>query len=159
MILEKRAIAFFIDYFIMSILGALTYLVTSDLILSMIIVYPLTMNKDFLNGKSIGKRISGIQVQDRDNHTANEWICSLRNFLPIIPIDILFAIFSPSRRIGDRIVGTKIGIEVNYNIKSIRTELKNYRINKNLVFGLINGVLNIYVLFILSDQLLSVMGK
>jgi hypothetical protein len=118
-------------------------------------VYPITMNKDFLNGKSIGKRLFGIQVQNLTDQKATEWKCSLRNFLLIIPIDFLFTVFSPTRRIGDRIAETKIGIETKLNLKTISTELKNYRINKELVFGIIFGIVNIYGLLWLYGIILS----
>ena len=54
----------------MAVVATLMLGVTSDLILTMMIAYPLAMNKDFLNGKSIGKRISNIQVQAMDDGKA-----------------------------------------------------------------------------------------
>lgn len=120
------------------------FTISADLILSMFVIYPIAMNKDFLNGKSIGKRIFGIQVQNIDGQKANEWKCSLRNILPIIPIDILFTLISPKRRIGDRIAQTKIGLEDQKKLKSIGAELKNYRLNKELLFGIFFGIANIY---------------
>lgn len=119
---------------------------TDNLFFGMMIVYPITMNKDFLNGKSIGKRFFGIQVQNLNNLKASEWKSSLRNFLPIIPIELLFTILSPERRIGDRIAKTKIGIEKNHSLKTISSELKNYRISKELIFGIMFGIANIYCL-------------
>ena len=143
-ILENRIKAFAIDYLIMGLIGYGIVVLTDNLFLGMMIVYPVTMNKDFLNGKSIGKRIFGIQVQDLNNSKASEWKSSLRNFLPTIPLDLLFTIFNPERRIGDLIAGTKIGIEKEYGIKTISSELRDYRINKELVLGLMFGVINIY---------------
>lgn len=123
--------------------------------LGIMLVYTITMNKDFLNGKSIGKRLFGIQVQNLTDQKATEWKCSLRNFLLIIPIDFMFTFFSPTRRIGDRIAGTKIGIETKLNLKTISAELKNYRINKELAFGIIYGIANIYGLLWLYGIILS----
>ena len=120
------------------------HLISADLIISMYVVYPIAMNKDFLNGKSIGKRIFGIQVQNLDGQKANEWKCSLRNILPIIPIDILFTLISPKRRIGDRIAQTQIGFENEKNIKSIVAEFKSYKLKKELIFGIVFGIANIY---------------
>ena len=139
----------------MSIIGFLIFALTDDLILSMFIVYPITMNKDFLNGKSIGKRLFGIQVQNLNNQKASEWRSSLRNFLPIIPIDLLFTFVSPKRRIGDRIAETKIGVERKQNLKTLISELKKYRINKELIFGIIFGIANIYGLLKLYGFILS----
>ncbi|MFD2562642.1 RDD family protein [Aquimarina rubra] len=143
-ILENRVKAFIIDYLIMAIIGFIIFSLTSDLFISMMIVYPITMNKDFLNGKSIGKRIFGIQVHNLTDQKADEWKSSLRNFLLIIPIDLIFTFVSPIQRIGDRIANTKIGIENQRNLKTIGSELNNYTVNKELVFGLIFGMANIY---------------
>ncbi|MBQ4822778.1 RDD family protein [Aquimarina sp. MMG016] len=128
----------------MAVIGFIIFSLTSDLFISMMIVYPITMNKDFLNGKSIGKRMFGIQVQNLTDQKADEWKSSLRNFLPIIPIDLIFTLVSPTQRIGDRIADTKIGIETEQNLKTIGSELKNYKVNKELVFELIFGIINIY---------------
>ncbi|MCD2260207.1 RDD family protein [Psychroserpens luteolus] len=154
-ILENRIKAFAVDYLIMGLIGLGIVALTDNLFLGMMIVYPITMNKDFLNGKSIGKRIFGIQVQNLNNQKASEWKNSLRNFLPIIPIELLFTIFSPERRIGDRIARTKIGIEKEYNLKTISSELENYRINKELIFGILFGIINIYGLSWLYGIILS----
>ena len=143
-ILENRIKAFTIDYLIMGLIGYGIVVLTDNLFLVMMIIYPITMNKDFLNGKSIGKRIFGIQVQNLNNQKASEWKSSLRNFLPTIPFDVLFTIFNPERRIGDLIARTKIGIEKEYGIKTISSELRDYRINRELVLGLIFGIINIY---------------
>lgn len=154
-ILENRIKAFVVDYLIMGIIGFLIFALTDDLILAMFIVYPITMNKDFLNGKSIGKRLFGIQVQNLNNQKASEWRSSLRNFLPIIPIDLLFTFVSPKRRIGDLIAETKIGVETKQNLKTLIPELKKYRINKELIFGIIFGIANIYGLLKLYGIILS----
>ena len=139
----------------MCVIGLLIFAINDSLYLGIMIVYTITMNKDFLNGKSIGKRLFGIQVQNLTDQKASEWKCSLRNFLLIIPIDFLFTIFSPTRRIGDQIAKTKIGIETKQNLKTISTELKNYRINKELAFGIIFGIANIYGLLWLYGIILS----
>ncbi|MFD2290968.1 RDD family protein [Mariniflexile gromovii] len=154
-ILENRIKAFAVDYLIMGIIGFLIVALTDNLFLAMMIVYPIAMNKDFLNGKSIGKRLFGIQVQNLNNQKASEWKSSLRNFLPIIPLDLLFTFVSPTRRIGDRIAQTKIGIETEQNLKTLSSELKKYRINKELIFGIIFGIANIYGLLWLYGIILS----
>jgi len=120
----------------------------------MFILYPLAMNKDFLNGKSIGKRLVGLQVQNLNGQKSSEWKNSLRNFLPIIPIDFLFTLISPTRRIGDRIANTKIGIESEINFKTITSELRNYRFNKGLIIGIIYGIANVYCLLWIYDLML-----
>jgi len=154
-ILENRIKAFLVDYLILCIIGLSLFALNIRLYLGIIILYTIIMNKDFLNGKSIGKRLFGIQVQNLTDKRAKEWKCSLRNFLLIIPIDFLFTFFSPRRRIGDRIAQTKIGIEKKYNLKTISSELKNYRINKELIYGITFGIANIYGLLWLYGIILS----
>lgn len=135
----------------MGVLGILIFGISNDLIWTILITYPLAINKDFLNGKSIGKRIFNIQVQNLNNNIANEWKGSLRNLLFIIPIDIFVSLISPSRRIGDYLAGTKIELDSTFNLNTINSELKKYRINRNLIFGLAFGVVN-------SNSLLWVYG-
>ncbi len=139
----------------MVVIGFIIFTITSDLFISMMILYPITMNKDFLNGKSIGKRLFGIQVQNLTGQKANEWKSSLRNFLPILPFDFVFTVISPKQRIGDRIAGTKIRIEVERDLKTIGSELKNYTISKELVFGLLFGIINVYGLLWLYGYLFT----
>lgn len=139
----------------MGLIGFGIVALTDNLFLGTMIIYPITMNKDFLNGKSIGKRIFEIQVQNLNDQKASEWKSSMRNFLPVIPLELLFTIFSPERRIGDRIAETKIGIQKEYNLKTISSELKNYRINKELIFGVIFGIANINGLLWLYGIILS----
>ncbi|NAS30454.1 hypothetical protein GTQ40_05700 [Flavobacteriaceae bacterium R38] len=155
----KRIKAVIIDYLIMILIGVLVYEMTFNIFISCFICYPLAINKDFLNGKSIGKRIFGIQVQDLSNFKANEWKSSLRNILFIIPIEFFVIILNPKRRIGDHIARTKIGDENTFNLKSIQTELKEYRINKELIFGVIFGILNIYLLLSFYGQISSLLTK
>lgn len=143
----------------MGIIGSLIIVLTDDLFLAMMIAYPMAMNKDFLNGKSIGKRLFGIQVQNLNNQNASEWKCSLRNFLPIIPIDLIFTFVIPTRRIGDRIAGTKIGIETEQTLKTISSELKSYQITKELIFGIIFGITNIYGLLWLYEIIIVSIEK
>ena len=145
-VLENRIKAFVVDYFIMAFIGLLILSFTNDLILTCLIIYPLGMNKDFLNGKSIGKRIFNIQVQNLENNISNEWRGALRNLLFIIPIDIFIPFINPKRRIGDYLARTKIEMNSEFNLSTIISELKNYRVNKYLIFGLAFGIINIYSL-------------
>ena len=158
-VLENRIKAFVVDYFIMVIIALIIYSLTKDLILTCLITYPLGMNKDFLNGQSIGKRIFKIQVQNLENNHANEWKGSLRNLLFIIPIDIFIPFINPSRRIGDYLAGTKIEMNSKYNINSIGSELKEYRINKNLILGIAFGVINIYSLLWVYGIIFKTLGN
>lgn len=67
-------------------------------------------NKDIFNGRSPAKRILKLQVIDiKTEKAANPLKCMLRN-LPIIlwPIEVIFVLINPQRRLGDRLAGTKI---------------------------------------------------
>ncbi len=67
-------------------------------------------NKDIFNGRSPAKRILKLQVIDiKTEKAANPLKCMLRN-LPIIlwPIEIIFVLINPQRRLGDKLAGTKI---------------------------------------------------
>ena len=46
--LKLRAISFLVDYLIMIGIGGLIMLLTSDLIITMLLIYPAAINKDFL---------------------------------------------------------------------------------------------------------------
>ena len=152
--LKLRAMSFLADYLIMIGIGCLIMFLTSDLIITMLLIYPAAINKDFLNGKSIGKRIFGIQVQNLQSNKASEWKGALRNILPIIPIDLLYTILNPKRRIGDYIAGTQIGYNNKFTLRTIGSELKNYRLNKKIIFGLIFGMLNISLILELYAMIL-----
>ena len=154
--LKLRAISFLVDYLSMISIGGLIMFLTSDLIITMLLIYPVAINKDFLNGKSIGKRIFGIQVQNLQSNKASEWQGALRNILPIVPIDLLFTILNPMRRIGDYIARTQVGYNDQFTLRTIGSELKNYRMNKKLILGLIFGVLNIYILLELYAMILPI---
>lgn len=154
--LKLRAISFLVDYLIMIGIGGLIMLLTSDLITTMLLIYPAAINKDFLNGKSIGKRIFGIQVQDLQSKSTSEWKGALRNILPIIPIDLLFTILNPMRRIGDYIARTQVGYNDQFTLRTIGSELKNYSVNKELIFGLIFGIINIYAVLSLYAMILPI---
>ena len=66
--------------------------------------------KDFIHGKSIGKRINGFQVVDhRTGQQAQEWQLVLRNLTALIFwIEVVVLRFSPQRRIGDFLAGTRV---------------------------------------------------
>ena len=70
----------------------------------------ILLNKDYFNGKSIGKRLFGYQVVDnKTNKPAYEMQCVLRNVTLIIwPLEVFVALISPNKRLGDLIAGTKL---------------------------------------------------
>ena len=121
----------------------------------MILVY---LNKDFVQGKSIAKRILGLKIVDRKTgQSASELRCFLRNMtVPIWPVEILTTLFSKNRRIGDFIVNTRIEIAEKESAKSILTGLKNKKFTSVTLWTLIVGLAYMTVLWILMDELLKI---
>jgi uncharacterized RDD family membrane protein YckC len=67
-------------------------------------------NKDIFNGRSPAKRILKIQVIDiKTGQAANSLKCLVRNLtIPLWPLEVIFVLFNPKRRLGDKIAGTRI---------------------------------------------------
>ncbi|RKE03852.1 RDD family protein [Marinifilum flexuosum] len=67
-------------------------------------------NKDIFNGRSAAKRILKLQVVDiKTGKAANPLKCFVRN-IPIVfwPLEAVFVLANPKRRLGDFIAGTRI---------------------------------------------------
>lgn len=66
--------------------------------------------KDIIKGRSIAKRILKLQLVDNvTGEVAGPMKCFIRNLLIIIwPIEVIIALKNTSRRLGDRIAGTKL---------------------------------------------------
>jgi uncharacterized RDD family membrane protein YckC len=79
-------------------------------VITAIILFSLFLNKDIYFGKSIGKSFVGLNVvSSRTGNPASPIQCLIRNlFLLLWPIEALILFFSPKRRIGDIVAGTKV---------------------------------------------------
>jgi uncharacterized RDD family membrane protein YckC len=66
--------------------------------------------KDIFNGRSLAKRILKLQVVDQKTGLpANPMQCFIRNLFCIIwPVEAIVALADTSRRIGDRVAGTRL---------------------------------------------------
>jgi uncharacterized RDD family membrane protein YckC len=66
--------------------------------------------KDSINGRSIAKRILKLQlVNNATGEVASPIRCFVRNLFCIIwPIELIVVLINPSRRIGDRVAGTRL---------------------------------------------------
>lgn len=66
--------------------------------------------KDIINGRSISKRILKLQlVNNSTGQVASPIRCFVRNIFCIIwPIEVIVSMITPSRRLGDRVAGTKL---------------------------------------------------
>ena len=86
----------------------LTPAFSGDLLL-MSAVFAIYYCKDSIDGRSMAKRITKLQVVDaRSGATAGAIRCCIRNLtIPIWPLEVLITLFSPTRRLGDFIAGTK----------------------------------------------------
>lgn len=75
-----------------------------------LIGFALYFCKDIINGRSIAKRILKLQlVNNATGEVASPMKCFIRNLLCIIwPIEAIIALTNTSRRLGDRLAGTKL---------------------------------------------------
>ena len=66
--------------------------------------------KDSINGRSLGKRITNLQVVDnKTGISASPLQCLIRNlFVIIAPVEFILSVVSPYLRIGDRVAKTKV---------------------------------------------------
>jgi uncharacterized RDD family membrane protein YckC len=74
------------------------------------LLFSVYYNKDIVKGRSVAKRMLRLQLVDiNSNHAATPVQCVLRNLtLPLWPFEVLVTLISPTRRIGDRIAGTRV---------------------------------------------------
>lgn len=72
-----------------------------------LILYPC---KDCINGRSIAKRMLKLQVVDNSTgQVASPFKCFIRNlFIVLWPIEVIVALTNTSRRLGDKVAGTKV---------------------------------------------------
>jgi len=72
--------------------------------------FALYFCKDCLNGRSIAKRASKLQVvENSSGKVASPIRCFIRNIFCILwPIEVFVTFVSPDRRIGDWVAGTKV---------------------------------------------------
>ncbi|PXV59416.1 RDD family protein [Dysgonomonas alginatilytica] len=62
-----------------------------------------------LSGKSIGKRISNLQILDIHNNEPSNLKLICRNLFSFLwPVEILFCCLNPERKLGDIVFGTKV---------------------------------------------------
>lgn len=99
------------------------------------IIFSIYFNKDVINGKSPAKRFLGLVILDyKTGEIANPVKSVIRNITFVFwPIEVVFSLFSPERRIGDYIAGTKVVSDD----KTLKTELKIGPIIISLIIGII----------------------
>ena len=143
--LGKRLGSMLIDHISMTIIVAglgiplmimnffvLRYFATDLKWLIGIIIFGVYFNKDFFNGKSIGKRFTGLIVmKNNGNDVASSLQCFIRNLTIVLwPIEVFISLFSRHKRLGDFIAGTRIELSNKEEISTIIAEFKEL-LNKN----------------------------
>ena len=75
-----------------------------------ILGFTLYFCKDIFSGRSIAKRLLKLQiVSNSSNEIATPTQCVIRNFFCIIwPVEVIFILVNPARRLGDMVAGTKV---------------------------------------------------
>jgi uncharacterized RDD family membrane protein YckC len=117
--------------------------------------FALYFCKDCLHGRSIAKRIFGLQVVNNDSGTtASPLSCLIRNLFGILwPIEVVVSFFDTSRRLGDRIAGTRL---VKYDNSKVELPFKPPQI----IFSLILAYAFMFALmFVIHEYIILGSGK
>jgi hypothetical protein len=140
------AISVFIPFILIGELATFFFRAPSTELLTLIsfgFVLVALVNKDFFNGQSVVHRKFGYQVLDiTTNEPANRIKCMLRNTTTIVwPIEVIFLILNPHRRLGDFIAGTRLTEIEPSNPRSILTEIRNLKFDSQAILTLLYSLL------------------
>ena len=74
------------------------------------LLFSIYVSKDIFHAKSPAKRLLGLQVVDRKTgEAASPFKFMIRNLTCVLgPCELLIALFSPARRLGDVIANTRV---------------------------------------------------
>ncbi|MHA4740818.1 RDD family protein [Dyadobacter sp. MSC1_007] len=102
-----------------------------------LIGFALYFCKDCINGQSIAKRILKLQVVDNETGLAASPLkCLVRNLSIVLwPIEALISLTNTSRRLGDRIAGTKL-VVFDGAIEQSRINISQVLIPMVIAYGL-----------------------
>lgn len=100
------------------------------------------INKDFCKGQSPVHRKLGYQVVDsKTNLPASKLKCMLRNMTaPIWPLEVIFFLAYPKRRLGDFIAGTSLVQVTPTEPESILEDIRNTSLDKDLLLTLVLSI-------------------
>lgn len=114
---------------------------------TMILLFSLFLNKDICFGRSIGKSFVGLRVvSSRTGNPAGPIQCAIRNLFWLVwPIEALILFFSPKRRIGDIVAGTRV-----HDSQEIDGEIKWQYIQA--ILSLVSSFSLVYYLFNFIDS-------
>jgi|SRR5580658_992930 uncharacterized RDD family membrane protein YckC len=99
--------------------------------------FALYFCKDIFNGRSIAKRILGLQVVNNSTgKVASPIRCFVRNITCVLwPIEGIVAIVNTSRRLGDRLAGTRL-VKFDPSVKQPRMSLVSLLIPICISYGI-----------------------
>lgn len=133
-----------IPFFIFSLIDEKNFFDKNSLyfwlrISSIIFAYSIILNKDIFDSRSPSKRIFKYQVlHNKSNEPASALQCMIRNFTFIIwPIECIFILINPNRRMGDFIANTKV-VKADFPEKR---NVKSFQIILLLLLGFIYSFL------------------
>ncbi|WP_236676322.1 hypothetical protein [Chryseolinea lacunae] len=111
------------------------------------------MNKDFFNGQSVVHRRFGYCVVDiKTNQPAGPLKCMLRNVTnPLWPIEAIFVLVNPRRRLGDFIAGTMLVDVTPSDPELILDEIRSAKFDKQTVLTLLCSIFWVVIFMISFD--------
>lgn len=110
----KRLASMLLDHIIMTVIIVVIFSpfveLNSDYTFAGFIALLMYFCKDSFGGQSVAKRALKLQILDsQTGDKANALKCFVRNMFCILwPIEVLITLGNTSRRLGDRIAGTKV---------------------------------------------------
>lgn len=143
----KRLVAFYIDLIFISLPGAIISLFMNEHPLGIIIVFSLIfsliLNKDIVDGQSLGKRVLHLKViKKKEQSTPSRLICCIRNiFLFLWPIDLFLILFT-GKKLGDYITQTEVVTKTNATEAVTRNV-----ITRSILFMIITAVIISLILY------------
>jgi uncharacterized RDD family membrane protein YckC len=110
-------------------------------------------NKDFFGGQSPVHRKLGYKVLDaKTNETASKLQCMIRNLTgPIWPIEVIFILINPKRRLGDIVAGTILTEVPPTDPELILTDIKESKFDGQTKLTLLISVVSVATFNILFD--------
>jgi uncharacterized RDD family membrane protein YckC len=111
-------------------------------------------NKDFFGGQSAVHRKLGYKVLDiKSNETAGKIQCMVRNLTaPLWPIEVIFILVNPKRRLGDIIAGTMLIDVPTSDPESILTDIRESKFDRQTKLTLLISVACVMIFNILFDS-------
>ncbi|MEP0265052.1 RDD family protein [Dokdonia sp.] len=113
------------------------------------IILFIYMNKDFVKGQSISKRILGYKIVKLNTQKEASMLqCYFRNItIPLIwPVEVVISYFSTTRRIGDYISGTEVVKSDKRPWESIFSDMKELRPTIHIIVLIAAGLIYGYII-------------